>query len=276
MFKIQTVLKVVKILSIFFVVLGLTGCVKTTQNIVVTKEGKMHVEVITDSTELNETQKAEGNYKEKTEKEICKTLSIKRDWGLETEECEVSLDKNIASVKGIKSLTADSFLEQNGYIRFYIEDLLNEPEDTTFHVEAEDIDMLRSEGVETHMNIEMPDDIVVASRGEISGNIVSIDMISVLANKEEGETGIVVISKSSSAVGEIPWDTESLLVTKEEGQKNEIIEEERVENKGGKTGKDPGTASTEKRQSSLNWEFPYIDLYLDMDKGIVLRKINFF
>lgn len=179
-------------------------------------------------------------------------------------------------MKGIKSLTADSFLEQNGYIRFYIEDLLNEPEDTTFHVEAEDIDMLRSEGVETHMNIEMPDDIVVASRGEISGNIVSIDMISVLANKEEGETGIVVISKSSSAVGEIPWDTESLLVTKEEGQKNEIIEEERVENKGGKTGKDPGTASTEKRQSSLNWEFPYIDLYLDMDKGIVLRKINFF
>ena len=252
MFKTQTVFRGAKMLLIFCFVLLLAGCVKTTQNIVITEDGRMYAEVITDSTELNEAQKAEGNYEEKTEEEICETASIKKNWGLETEECEVSLDKNIVSVKGSKSLTEDSFLEQNGYIRFSIEDLLNEAEDTTFHIEAEDIEMLRSGGVETYMNIEMPDNIVVANRGEISGNTVTVDMISVLANKKEGGVEFVVISKSSSAMGEIPWDIEDLLMTQDkEGdleQEGQLITKE-TENAASL----PATGSTNVFTSIWTW-----------------------
>jgi len=195
-------------LLIFCFVLLLAGCVEITQKMTVLENGTMKIEVTKDMTQLNAQEATEGLEVE-TEAEICEEASIKEKFAIETEECEVSEDKNIVSVRGEKELINEEFQSEDGYFRFYY----TEEQDGT--MTAEGLNMIRSAGVSMLINIEMPGKIIATTAGEFLGNSARIDMLKEAAKNVEKDLEFIVISKLESATGETPWEITDEFITEE-------------------------------------------------------------
>ncbi len=208
MFTIQTAFRGVKILSIFCFLLFLTGCVEITQKMTILENGTMKIEVVKDMTQLNAQEATEG-LEAATEAEICEEASIKEKFAIETEECEVSEDKNIVSVRGEKALINEEFQSENGYFRFYY----TEEKDETMTVEG--INMIQSAGVSMLINIEMPGRAIATNAGGFVGNLVRIDLLQEAVKNVDKELEFIVISKLESAIGESPWEITDEFITQE-------------------------------------------------------------
>lgn len=183
----------------------------------VLENGTMQIEVIKDMTQLNEQEAVEG-MDPKSEEDICEEASIKEKFAIGTEECEVSEDGNIVSVRGEKELSNEKFQTENGYFRFYY----TEEQDKA--MTAEGIGMIKSAGVSMLINIEMPGEIVAVNAGGFLGNLVRIDMLREAEKNGEKDLEFIVISKSMSATGEIPWEITEEFIT-EAGLKEEAPSE---------------------------------------------------